>query len=242
MRQPMTYERAIVIGGGMTGILVAKVLSTFYHQVFMIEKDEMPDSPKNRLGTPQAFHPHRMLPLGKQIVECLFPGYTKELLTMGGFNPLHQTSRFITKDGELTFTDTEESAVTRRAMLEWVLMKRMLNEGRVQCLEKHEALSLQLQEGTNQVIGLVVKDRHEKPGRIFEMKADLVIDTSGRMSKLPKWLKDAGLSLPQSDELRVSLGYSTRYYKILQDTPRSAIPAINGRRRSARKTNPNRTV
>ncbi len=94
----MTYERAIVIGGGMTGILAAKVLSTIFHQVFMIEKDELPDSPKNRLGTPQAFHPHRMLPLGKQIVERLFPGYTKELLTMGGFNTWHQPSRFITKE------------------------------------------------------------------------------------------------------------------------------------------------
>lgn len=215
----MTYERAIVIGGGMTGILAAKVLSTFYHQVFIIEKDEMPDSPKNRLGTPQAFHPHRMLPLGKQIVERLFPGYTKELLTMGGFNTWHQTSRFITKDGELTLTDTEETAVTRRAMLEWVLMQRMLNEGRVQCLEKHEALSLQLKEGTNQVIGLVVKDRHEKPGSIREMKADLVVDASGRMSKLPKWLKDAGLTLPRADELTVSLGYSTRYYKIQLEAP-----------------------
>ncbi|WP_342496326.1 FAD-dependent monooxygenase [Bacillus sp. FSL K6-3149] len=219
MRQPMTYERAIVIGGGMTGILAAKVLSTFYHQVFIIEKDEMPDSPKNRLGTPQAFHPHRMLPLGKQIVERLFPGYTKELLTMGGFNTWHQTSRFITKDGELTLTDTEETAVTRRAMLEWVLMQRMLNEGRVQCLEKHEALSLQLKEGTNQVIGLVVKDRHEKPGSIREMKADLVVDASGRISKLPKWLKDAGLTLPRADELTVSLGYSTRYYKIQPEAP-----------------------
>ncbi|RAU00155.1 FAD-dependent oxidoreductase [Bacillus pumilus] len=219
MRQPMTYERAIVIGSGMTGILAAKVLSTFYHQVFMIEKDEMPDSPKNRLGTPQAFHPHRMLPLGKQIVERLFPGYTKELLTMGGFNTWHQPSRFITKDGELTLTDTEETAVTRRAMLEWVLMQRMLSERRVQCLEKHEALSLQLKEGTNQVIGLIVKDRHEKPGRIFEMKANLVIDTSGRMSKLPKWLKDAGLTLPRADELTVSLGYSTRYYKIPPEAP-----------------------
>ena len=73
-----------------------------------------------------------MLPLGKQIVERLFPGYTKELLVMGGFNTMHQTSRFITKDGELTLTDTEETAVTRRAMLEWVLMQRMVKEERVQ--------------------------------------------------------------------------------------------------------------
>ncbi|MDF2002164.1 FAD-dependent oxidoreductase [Bacillus pumilus] len=194
MTQSMTYERAIVIGGGMTGMFAAKVLSTFYHQVFIIEKDELPDAPKNRLGTPQAFHPHRMLPLGKQIVERLFPGYTKELLAMDGFNTMHQTSRFITKDGELTLTDTEETAVTRRAMLEF-------------------------KEGTNQVMGLIVKNRQVKRGSIHEMKADLVIDTSGRMSKLPKWLKDAGLTLPQTDELSVFLGYSTRYYQIPPGAP-----------------------
>nr|WP_237697790.1 FAD-dependent oxidoreductase [Bacillus australimaris] len=210
-------------------MLAAKVLSTFYHQVLIIEKDERPDSPENRLGTPQAFHPHRMLPLGKQIVERLFPGYTKELLAMGGFNTRHQTSRFITKDGELTFTDKEETAVTRRAMLEWVLMQRMVNEEeRVQFLEKHEAISLQFKEGTNQVIGLIVKNRQVKPGSIHEMKADLVIDTSGRMSKLPKWLKDAGLTLPQTDELNVFLGYSTRYYRIPKEAPHMQSMVIVG--------------
>ncbi len=217
--QPMKYKRAIVIGGGITGMLAAKVLSTFYHQVFIIEKDELPNSPENRLGTPQAFHPHRMLPLGKRIFGRLFPGYTKELLAMGGFNTWHQTSRFITKDGELALTDTEETAVTRRALLEWVLMQRMLSEERVHFLEKHEAISLQFEEGTKQVIGLIVKDRRVKPGIIHQMKVDLVIDTSGRMSKLPKWLKDAGLALPQTDELSVSLGYSTRYYQIPPEAP-----------------------
>lgn len=113
-------------------------------------------------------------------------------------------------------------------MLEWVLMQRMLNERRVQCLEKHEALSLQLKKGTNQVIGLIVKDRHEKPGRIFEMKANLVIDTSGRMSKLPKWLQDAGLTLPRADELTVSLGYSTRYYKIPPEAPYQQSMVVMG--------------
>ncbi|WP_423059626.1 NAD(P)/FAD-dependent oxidoreductase [Bacillus safensis] len=219
MTQPMKYERAIVIGGGITGMLAAKVLLTFYHQVLIIEKDELPDSPENRLGTPQAFHPHRMLPLGKQIVERLFPGYTKELLEMGGYNSWHQTSRFMTKDGELVLTDTEETAVTRRAMLEWVLMQRMLREERVQFLEKHEAIALLFEEETTKVSGLQVKDRRIKPGIINKMSADLVIDTSGRMSKLPKWLKSAGRTLPQTDELIVSLGYSTRYYQIPPEAP-----------------------
>ncbi|UYO36614.1 FAD-dependent monooxygenase [Bacillus zhangzhouensis] len=219
MTQPTKYERAIVIGGGITGMLAAKVLSRFYIDVLIIEKDELPDSPENRLGTPQAFHPHRMLPLGKQIFERLFPGYTKELLELGGYNTWLQTSRFITKDGELALTDTEETAVTRRALLEWVLMQRMLGEERVQFLEKHEAISLQFKEETNQVSGLQVKDRRIKPGIIHQMEADLVIDTSGRMSKLPKWLKSAGRTLPRTDELIVSLGYSTRYYRIPPEAP-----------------------
>lgn len=97
--------------------------------------------------------------------------------------------------------------------------RKNCKEGRVQFLEKHEAISLQFKEGTNQVMGLIVKNRQVKPGSIHEMKADLVIDTSGRMSKLPKWLKDAGLTLPQTDELSVFLGYSTRYYHIPSGAP-----------------------
>lgn len=93
------------------------------------------------------------------------------------------------------------------------------NRGTCAVLEKHEAISLQFKEGTNQVMGLIVKDRQVKPGSIHEMKADLVIDTSGRMSKLPKWLKDAGLTLPQTDKLSVFLGYSTRYYQIPSGAP-----------------------
>ncbi len=125
----------------------------------------------------------------------------------------------MTKDGELVLTDTEETAVTRRAMLEWVLMQRMLREERVQFLEKHEAIALLFEEETTKVSGLQVKDRRIKPGIINKMSADLVIDTSGRMSKLPKWLKSAGRTLPQTDELIVSLGYSTRYYQIPPEAP-----------------------
>ncbi len=50
--------------------------------------------------------------------------------------------------------------------------------------------------------------------------ADLVVDTSGRSSKLVDWLQALGYEVPEAERLMVSLGYSTRRYKIA--TERSA--------------------
>ncbi|MGE6631043.1 FAD-dependent oxidoreductase [Bacillus sp. NPDC077027] len=228
MTNMMKRHRAIVIGAGIAGMFTAKVLSNFYQEIYIIERDELPAHPSNRAGTPQAFHPHRVLPLGKKIIEQLFPGYTEELLKMGGFNTKHQTSRFITKDGELHMTDTEETAVTRRALLEWVISQRLLALPHVQFLTKHEAVSLLFGEDDLRVNGLLVKDRHHQPAKLKTLKADLVVDTSGRMSKLQKWLLERGLELPKPEILKVSLGYSTRYYQIPPNARKTQAMVVLG--------------
>lgn len=78
-------EKAIVIGAGIAGLLTARVLSDFYGEVLIIERDEFSLKPSNRLGTPQAFHPHRMLPRGSMILERYFPDYIEDLLNLGAF-------------------------------------------------------------------------------------------------------------------------------------------------------------
>lgn len=57
------------------------------------------------------------------------------------------------------------------------------------------------------------RDR-EQSGQEKALTADLVIDTSGRSSKLSGWLTDLGYEVPKPDLLKVSLGYSTRRYKV----------------------------
>jgi 2-polyprenyl-6-methoxyphenol hydroxylase-like FAD-dependent oxidoreductase len=53
--------------------------------------------------------------------------------------------------------------------------------------------------------------------------ADLVIDASGRNSRLPEWLAALGVRAPKSSEIEARTGYSTRVYR---DGP--ALPGISG--------------
>src|SRR4051812_19663917 len=78
-------EMAIIIGAGIAGLLAARALSDHYREVLIIERDDLPQQPENRPGTPQAYHPHRLLPSGKLLLEKFFPGYTGELLAHGPF-------------------------------------------------------------------------------------------------------------------------------------------------------------
>lgn len=78
--QQQKREKALVIGAGIAGLLTARVLSSYFETVIVVEKDELPQKPSERPGTPQDFHPHRVLPRGEIIMNRFFPGYVDDLL------------------------------------------------------------------------------------------------------------------------------------------------------------------
>ena len=49
------------------------------------------------------------------------------------------------------------------------------------------------------------------------LDADLVVDATGRGSRMPVWLSDIGFPAPDEDQLRVDLGYTTRRYRLPAD-------------------------
>ena len=207
------WEKAIVIGGGMAGLLSARVLSDYYAEVLIIEKDDLPVKPEIRAGTPQAFHPHRFTPRGKMIMERFFPGFNDELLTCGAPSTqnkmIHQTNQY----GTLVMPNTENDATFSRALLEWVCRLRVKGISNIKFLTKVDVIGLLMSSDQAAVTGVHVRER-EQLGQQKTLGADIVIDTSGRSSKLAKWLQDLGFDVPTPDILKVSLGYSTRHYKI----------------------------
>jgi 2-polyprenyl-6-methoxyphenol hydroxylase-like FAD-dependent oxidoreductase len=66
-------RHALVIGGSITGLLAARVLSDHFEQVTVVERDRFPDEPQWRPGVPQSHHAHVLLTKGQQILEELFP-------------------------------------------------------------------------------------------------------------------------------------------------------------------------
>ncbi|MED0587422.1 FAD-dependent oxidoreductase [Bacillus subtilis] len=206
-------EKAIVIGGGIAGLLTARVLSDHYEEVMIVERDELPQEPSIRPGTPQSFHPHRILSRGNMIMERFFPGYVDDLLNKGAPSTQNEKIILFTPYGSLEMVTPEKIASSSRALLEWTFRKRVQKISNVRFLSKLEVIGLQTSDNQSQVTGVHIKERSgQKQERTVAV--DLVVDTSGRFSKIIKWLEAMELEVPQPERLKVSLGYSTRYYHV----------------------------
>src|SRR5215217_3919089 len=81
--QQNKYNRAIVIGGSMAGLPTAQVLTHYFNQVIIIDRDHFPQEPTTRKGAPQANHLHLLWKRGQLILEELFPGLTQDLIQAG---------------------------------------------------------------------------------------------------------------------------------------------------------------
>ncbi|MDO7486950.1 FAD dependent oxidoreductase [Peribacillus frigoritolerans] len=205
--------KAIVIGGGMGGLMTARILSDHYDEVLIVEKDDIPSGPDVRSGTPQAFHPHRFTTRGKTITERLFPGFEHDLLEQGTPSSLNKEVFFMNQHGSLEMKYDRNDLKFSRAVLEWVIRQRVKAIPNVRFLSKHNVIGLLTTPDRRAVTGVQVRGRDQSKHE-EALTADLVIDTSGRSSKLSGWLKDLNYKVPEPDLLKVLLGYSTRRYKV----------------------------
>lgn len=74
---------AVVIGGGIAGLLAGRVLTDHLERVTLIERDRFPEAAVPRSGLPQSRHLHILLTRGRMALEQLLPGIGDELLAAG---------------------------------------------------------------------------------------------------------------------------------------------------------------
>ena len=68
---------AVIIGGGIAGLLAARVLGKHFDNVISIEKDKYPSQDGPRNSIPQSNHIQILLIKGKEILLELFPDLEK---------------------------------------------------------------------------------------------------------------------------------------------------------------------
>lgn len=207
-------DRAVVVGGSISGTLAARVLSDFYREVVVVERDEVVGVRDLRRGTPHAGHAHGLHARGCVILEELFPGILDELrrarFPMGDLGEQHwyfNGKRFrAARTGLPTVT-------TRRPVLEDHIRGKVAARPGVTFLERTELTGLESTPCGGRVTGVRVRPTAAGAVDEFTLGADLVVDTCGRGSRTPVWLEQLGYERPPEERMAIGLAYVTRLYR-----------------------------
>ncbi|TDD14122.1 hypothetical protein E1287_42930, partial [Actinomadura sp. KC06] len=194
---------AVVIGGGMAGLISARVLTDFFDQVTILERAPEATSRPWRSGAPQSRHPHLLLAQGRIILENLFPGLHDDLRQTG--TPVFdfgQRAVILTPSG---LTPTVATGIicqsSSRPLLETLLYARVQALPGIVIHRGTTATGLCYNAATTTVTGVAHTRRgdHAASSRTTtELEADLIVDASGRHSRLPDWLAHHGLPRPRT--------------------------------------------
>jgi 2-polyprenyl-6-methoxyphenol hydroxylase-like FAD-dependent oxidoreductase len=213
-------SHAVVIGASMAGLLAARVLADYFDRVTVVERDELPNGPLARRGVPQGRHVHSVLARGDQIMERLFPGLFHTLLQEGAelidlSNDMSWHHFGVTK---LKFVSGVGMYTLSRPFLEWHVRKRLTDCPNVRLIDQCKVLGFSTNTGRTRITGVDIRfdnaiSRGDRHGRDEELKADLVVDASGRGSRTPQWLEELGYPKPLEWVINVNVGYATRFYR-----------------------------
>src|SRR5262245_60098519 len=121
-------RHAVVVGGSIAGLVATAALARHFARVTLVERDEYPDEPAARKGTPQARHVHVLLKQGEAAVERLLPGVFDELVARGGqrVDTAGDARWFYFGGWKARFTSGIEMVSQSRGLLEWSLRRRVL--------------------------------------------------------------------------------------------------------------------
>jgi 2-polyprenyl-6-methoxyphenol hydroxylase-like FAD-dependent oxidoreductase len=215
----------VVLGAGMNGLTTAMLLARDGHEVTVLERDQgVPGDSVwtewQRPGVSQFRHLHFTLPRWYREMNEALPEVVDELVAAGGrpFNLLAALPERIR--GPLRADDGEFDTVTgRRPVLEAAVAA---------VAERTPGLTVVRGIG---VVGLAVR-RGELPGVPHvvgvhlaggtRVPADLVVDCTGRKSRLPEWLADAGAHRPLEERETSGFVYYGRHFR----APADRQPAV----------------
>lgn len=205
-------RRVVIVGASLAGAFAAAAACGAGRSVTVIERDVLPPTgPEPRSGVPQGRQPHVFLYRGLLAVEELLPGFTAEMLEAGAV-------AFDTGDlawlGEFGWNPAGsqqfEVFSASRPLFEHLVLRRVRTLPGVEVRDRIRVESVR-RGGPGDPPWLVELTDGTIEG------ADLVVDASGRASRLPLWLSAAGVGPVQTSEVDAGVGYATREYAVRPD-------------------------
>ena len=220
-------KHAIVVGAGIAGLTAAKVLSSCFEKVTILERDALPAGPEARIGTPQARQLHVLLKRGLDALAEFFPGLDVELERAGAVPVRVGSEMMIELPNFDPFPRRDlgfDQLCMTRPLVEWVVRRFVQQQGNIALHPRCRVTRFLASDDRSAVSGV----RCDMPdGGSREIEADLVVDASSRGTLTLELLAALGMPRPEEDEIGADIGYATGTFEIPQGISRDWLGVIH---------------
>ena len=200
-------QRALVVGGSMAGLVAARVLADHFAEVILVERDPLPGAAEPHKGVPQGRHAHGLLGKGEEILHKLFPDLRQDLIEQGAV--VVDASRDVRWLQGGAWKASFDSGINlyfcSRPLLEWRVRTHLLRHANVTLRDGLGARGFLWNDAKTRVVGLQTDEG--------DLTADLVVDATGRGSRTPEWLENAGVGKVAISSITTNVSYATRVYQ-----------------------------
>jgi 2-polyprenyl-6-methoxyphenol hydroxylase-like FAD-dependent oxidoreductase len=222
-------DHAVVLGASLAGLLAARVLSEFFRQVTVIDRDRLPEVGQHRRGVPQGRHLHALHSRGAMVLDELFPGFLARMTEHGAVRgDATGTARWQLAGHRFRQQDSGlPGLLASRPFLEGHIRDAVRALPNVALVVEHDVCGLTATEDGRRVSGVRVAARGlAEP--VTSLAADLVVDATGRGSRTPVWLEELGYAAPTEDRVDIGLGYASRVYRLRSGALGTDLAVVTG--------------
>jgi 2-polyprenyl-6-methoxyphenol hydroxylase-like FAD-dependent oxidoreductase len=194
--------RAFVVGAGIAGLLSARALADHVDEVVVLERESLRDTAEPRGHVPQGKHLHLFLAAGLDQLVAWFPGIDDELEGLGAVRLDGSRAWLFQAGGYRARGDWGVIVLSMtRPLLERVVRRRV--GGLANVTIKDGVTAQRVTVAGETVTGIALEDG--------EHRADLVVDASGRSSRIAQQLEASGVLAPPVSRVTIDCAYASRF-------------------------------
>ena len=206
-------KTAAVVGGSIAGLASAKMLSRYFDEVVVLERDEIPTEPKIHKSVPQGNHYHTLLAGGYRVLSELYPTLSDRLIDRGAVALRAPRDVCFHINGKKSYNPTGDVLERRdfdirsfsltRGLLEATIREITSETANIRFIPQARVTKLIAADGSITGVAYTCNDE------ACSLKTDLVVETAGRSSRLPKLLESLGYESVEETTIGVDFGYAS---------------------------------